>query len=35
MKRKRKRNNISTQARIECFLLALEDLNPNWKTNKN
>lgn len=31
MKRKRKRNNISNQARLECFLNALEDLNPNWK----
>lgn len=32
MKRKRKRNNASVQARIECFLNALSDLNPNWKT---
>ena len=31
MKRKRKRSNVSSKARYECFMLAITDLNPNYK----
>lgn len=30
-RRKRKRSNNSAKQRYECFMLALIDLNPNYK----
>ena len=33
--KRRKRQNTSVRQRIECFMKALPDLNPNWKTSSD